>query len=92
MGGWPVLRRLRMNRNAKKEAALRRRYIYFSEGAPGIAFLPGGFVLPLSPCTFRRDGVLCVRILSPLQQSIPPLPVRRLYLRAGDFHSAGGRG
>src|SRR6266704_393436 len=42
---------------------------------------------------FRTSRILRVRILSPRWPLVrPPLPLRRLYLRAGDFHSAGRRG
>jgi hypothetical protein len=49
-------------------------------------------LLHFRPCMFRRDGVIYMGILQSPQHSIPPLPLRRLYLRAGDFLSAGKRG
>jgi hypothetical protein len=51
------------------------------------------FHSPPHPWMFRTGGVLRVRNLSPRRPLVrPPLPLRRLYLRAGDFHSAGRRG
>src|SRR6266480_1888609 len=42
---------------------------------------------------FRTSRILRVRILSPRWPPVrPPLPLRRLYLRAGDIHSVGRRG
>jgi len=69
-----------------------------SEATPALFFfqplnLVIFFLFPLRPWMFGNDCVLRVRI--PLPRWLParpPLPLRRLYLRAGDFHSAGRRG